>query len=189
MEMPFTQQASLDQHRKRFLTDDRCHNHLFTVRWPQGFVCPACGHREYYEVSLRKLFQCKQCHSQTSATAGTIMHRTRTPLRYWFWGIYFVAVCNGETTAQQLSEKIGLNYHAARRMLGKLHEIEKDQGFLGDLLKSFKMPERSKEEISTGPGMETPPQANKRVVSTIRADDSRQEKTGDSGLFAGGGHF
>ena len=155
MEMSFTQQTSLDQHRNRFLTDDRCHQHLFAVRWPQEFVCPACGHHEYYEVSLRKLFQCKQCHSQTSATAGTIMHRTRTPLRYWFWGIYYVAACNGETTAQQLSEKIGLNYHAARRMLGKIYEIEKNQGFLGDLLKSFKMPEGTKEEVSTGPGMET----------------------------------
>ena len=157
MEMLFTQQTSLDQHRNRFLTDDRCHQHLFAVRWPLGFVCPACSHHEYYEVSLRKLFQCKQCHSQTSATAGTIMHRTRTPLRYWFWGIYFVAACNGETTAQQLSEKIGLNYHAARRMLGKIHEIEKNQGFLENLLKSFKISEGSKEEVSTGPGMETPP--------------------------------
>ena len=46
-------------------------------------------------------------------------------------------------------------------MLGKIHEIEKDQGFLGDLLKSFKMPERSREEISTGPGMETPPRLTK----------------------------
>ena len=146
---------SLDQHRNRFLTDDRCHQHFFAVRWPQGFVCPSCGHREYYEVSLRKLFQCKQCHSQTSATAGTIMHRTRTPLRYWFWGIYYVAACNGEITAQQLSEKIGLNYHAARRMLGKIQEIEKNQGFLGDLLKSFKMPEGTKEEVSTRAGMET----------------------------------
>ena len=60
MEMLFTQQASLDQHRNRFLTDDRCHQHLFTVRWPQGFVCPACAHHQYYEVSLRKLFQCNK---------------------------------------------------------------------------------------------------------------------------------
>ena len=167
MEMSFTQQTSLDQHRNRFLTDDRCHQHLFAVRWPQGFVCPVCGHHEYYEVSLRKLFQCKQCHSQTSATAGTIMHRTRTPLRYWFWGIFYVAACNGETTAQQLAEKIGLNYHAARRMLGKIHEIEKNQGFLGDLLKSFKMPERSKETISDGLGMETPPRPIKESYPLI----------------------
>ncbi len=164
MEMSFTQQTSLDQHRNRFLTDDRCHQHLFAIRWPQGFVCPTCGHHEYYEVSLRKLFQCKQCHSQTSATAGTIMHRTRTPLRYWFWGIYYVAACNGETTAQQLSEKIGLNYYIARRMLGKIHEFEKNQGFLGDLLKSFKMPEWSREELYTGPGMETPPKPTKKLA-------------------------
>ncbi len=161
MKMSFTQQTSLDQHRNRFLTDDRCHQHLFAVRWPQGFVCPVCGHHEYYEVSLRKLFQCKQCHSQTSATVGTIMHRTRTPLRYWFWGIFYVAACNVETTVQQLAEKIGLNYHAARRMLGKIHEIEKDQGFLEDLLKSFNMPEPSREEFSTGPSMETQPKPTK----------------------------
>ena len=176
MEMLFTQQTSLDQHRNRFLTDDHCHQHLFTVRWPQGFVCPACGHHEYYEVSLRKLFQCKQCHSQTSVTAGTIMHRTRTPLRYWFLGIYYVAACNGEMTAQQLAEKIGLNYHAARRMLGKIHQIDKNHGFLGDLLKSFKMPEPSKEEIFTGPGMQTPPRPIKEPYPLIEQTISDRKK-------------
>ena len=83
------------------------------------------------------------------------MHKTRTPLRFWFWGIYLVNERKKEVTAKQLSEMSGLNYHAARRMLGKIREIEKDQGFLGDLLKSFKMPEPSKEAVSTGPGMET----------------------------------
>ena len=85
------------------------------------------------------------------------MHKTRTPLRFWFWGIYLVNERKKEVTAKQLSEMSGLNYHAARRMLGKIREIEKDQGFLGDLLKSFNMPEGSREEFSTGPSMETPP--------------------------------
>ena len=39
---------------------------------------------------------------------------------------------------------------------GKNPRNRKEPGFL-DLLKSFKMPQWSKEEISTGPGMETPP--------------------------------
>ena len=121
-----------------FSNDEVCRNHLFHLRWPAGFVCSVCGSHRYDALKKRQLLQCRNCKHQTSIIAGTLMHRTRTPLRYWFWGIYFVAACNGETTAQQLSEKIGLNYHAARRMFGKIHKIEKDQGFLGDLLKSFK---------------------------------------------------
>ena len=149
------QAHSIHEIQKLFSNDEVCRNHLFHLRWPAGFVCSVCGSHRYDALKKRQLFQCRICKHQTSIIAGTLMHRTRTPLRYWFWGIYFVAVCNGETTAQQLAEKIGLNYHAARRMLGKIHEIEKNQGFLVDLLKSFKIPQWSKEELSTGPGMET----------------------------------
>ena len=152
-----TQTHAFHEIRKLFSNDEVCRNHLFHLRWPAGYVCSACGSHRYDALKKRQLLQCRNCKHQTSIIAGTLMHRTRTPLRYWFWGIYYVAACNGETTAQQLSEKIGLNYYSARRMLGKIHEIEKDQGFLGDLLKSFKIPEGSKEEVSTGPGMETPP--------------------------------
>ena len=156
-----TQAYSFHEIQKLFSNDEVCRNHLFHLRWPAGYACSVCGSNQYDALKKRQLLQCRNCKHQASIIAGTIMHRTRTPLRYWFWGIYFVAVCNGETTAQQLAEKIGLNYHAARRMLGKIHEIEKNQGFLVDLLKSFKIPQWSKEELSTGPGMETPPRSIK----------------------------
>ncbi len=152
-----TQAHAFHEIQKLFSNDEVCRNHLFHLRWPAGYVCSLCGSHRYDALKKRQILQCRNCKHQTSLNAGTLMHRTRTPLRYWFWGIYYVAACNGETTAQQLSEKIGLNYYTARRMLGKIHEIEKNQGFMGDLLKSFKMPERSSEEISTGPGKETPP--------------------------------
>ena len=155
------QAHSIHEIQKLFSNDEVCRNHLFHLRWPAGYACSVCGSNQYDALKKRQLLQCRNCKHQASIIAGTIMHRTRTPLRYWFWGIYFVAVCNGETTAQQLAEKIGLNYHAARRMLGKIHEIEKNLGFLGDLLKSFKIPQWSKEELSTGPGMETPPRSIK----------------------------
>ena len=151
------QTHSFHEIQKLFSNDEVCRNHLFQLRWPAGYVCSLCGSHRYDALKKRQLLQCRNCKHQTSIIAGTLMHRTRTPLRYWFWGIYYVAACNGETTAQQLSEKIGINYYSARRMLGKIHEIEKDQGFLGDLLKSFKMPVRSMEEIFTRPGMGTPP--------------------------------
>ena len=152
-----TQAQFFSEIKTKFSTDDVCRDHLFHLRWPSGYLCSVCGSRRYDALKKRQLLQCRECKHQSSLISGTLMHRTRTPLRYWFWGIYYVAAGDGETTAQQLSEKIGLNYYAARRMLGKIHEIKKDQGFLGDLLKSFKIPEHSKEALSNVSGMETSP--------------------------------
>ena len=152
---------SFAQFKNYFDSDESCRRHLFSIRWPNGFKCPACGNGQYYKVSSRAVFHCSSCQYQTSLTAKTLMRKTRTPLRFWFWGIYLVNERKQEVTAKQISEMIGLNYHAARRMLGKIREIEKDQGFLGDLLKSFNMPEGSREEFSTGPSMETPPKPTK----------------------------
>ena len=152
---------SFAKFKNYFDSDESCRRHLFSIRWPNGFKCPACGNGQYYKVSSRAVFHCSSCQYQTSLTAKTLMRKTRTPLRFWFWGIYLVNERKQLVTAKQFSEMSGLNYHAARRMLGKIREIEKDQGFLGDLLKSFNMPEGSREEFSTGPGMETPPKPTK----------------------------
>ena len=140
-----------------FHDDDICRRHLFNLCWPGGFRCPECGHDGFYDLTKRSLLQCKRCKHQTSVTAGTLMRKTRTPLRFWFWGIYLVNERKKEVTAKQLSEMSGLNYHAARRMLGKIRDIEKNQGFMGDLLKSFKIGDWSKKEVSTRPGIETQP--------------------------------
>ncbi|MBW2367474.1 MAG: sigma 54-interacting transcriptional regulator [Deltaproteobacteria bacterium] len=123
--------------RKRFSTEQACRAHLLKVRWPNGFVCPSCGHNEYYEVPKRFLLHCKRCHHQTSVTAGTIMHGTRTPLYYWFWAIHLTKSQKEDLTIKKLSDKIGLNYHAARRMLNKIQRDMDDQGFIHALAQSF----------------------------------------------------
>jgi len=108
-----------------FHDDDICRRHLFNLCWPGDFRCPECGHDGFYDLTKRSLLQCKRCKHQTSVTAGTLMHKSRTPLRFWFWGIYLVNERKKEVTAKQFSEMSGLNYHATRRMLGKIREIEK----------------------------------------------------------------
>ena len=41
-------------------------------------------------IGQRHLYACKACGYQTSLTAGTIFHKTRTPLRKWFWMIFLM---------------------------------------------------------------------------------------------------
>ncbi len=82
---------SLFEFQQRFNSEDACQEHLFNMRWSEGFKCPRCGCNEYYHFSTRRLYQCQSCSYQASLTAGTIFHKTRTALHKWFWAIFLVA--------------------------------------------------------------------------------------------------
>ncbi len=77
--------------KERYQTEEDCREKLFCIKWFDGYVCPKCGHNEYYAIKERNLYQCRKCRHQTSLTAGTIMHRTRTPLVKWFWAFYLIS--------------------------------------------------------------------------------------------------
>ena len=115
-------QMSLIQFQERFQTDESCREHLFKLRWPEGFVCPKCGHREYYSLPNRNQYQCKACKHQTSATAGTVFHKTHTPLRKWFWAIYLASHDKRGVSAQQLMNELELTYPTAWLILHKIRE-------------------------------------------------------------------
>jgi transposase-like protein/ribosomal protein L37AE/L43A len=132
--------------QERFATEDACRAYLFASRWPERFVCPACGSSRAGEMHRRRLlWQCKDCAAQTSATAGTVMHGTRTPLRTWFWAAYLVATHHPGISAKQLQRQLGLaRYETAWLILQKLRramvaperellkrEVEIDEFFLG----------------------------------------------------------
>lgn len=82
------QELSLLQFKKKFPSERACQKALANMRWPNGFVCPKCTHSKAYERTKRQLLECASCGYQASLTAGTIFHKTRTPLLKWFWAIY-----------------------------------------------------------------------------------------------------
>ena len=86
----------------RFGTEAACVDYLAASRWPEGFSCPGCGGRRAWVLERRHLWECSACALQTSVTAGTVMHRTRTPLRTWFWAAYLVATHYPGISAKQL---------------------------------------------------------------------------------------
>ena len=111
---------SLLEFQARFPRDDECYDYLFSVRFPGGFVCPQCSTTESGKVSTRGLWQCKGCRAQVSLTAGTMFHRTRTPLRLWFWAIFLVARDKRGHSALQLKKELGIPYDRAWLMLHKI---------------------------------------------------------------------
>jgi len=126
MKKPY-QEMSLLQFQRRFRTEAACRKYLFKLKWPEGFICPACGHGQYYALPKRHLYQCRSCGHQTSVTAGTVMHKTRTPLRIWFWAIFLLAHDKRGLSALQLSKKLDMSYYVAWTMLHKIRRAMKDR--------------------------------------------------------------
>ena len=71
---------SLMEFQQKFINETACDAYLFQKRWPEGFVCPRCGRKEYYYIQTRKHYECRQCRYQASLTAGTVMHKSKLPL-------------------------------------------------------------------------------------------------------------
>jgi len=107
--------------QKQFSNEDECLKFLIQSRWPDGFICPRCGNRDYYWISTRKLFRCKKCSYDASVTAGTIMHRSKMPLTTWFQAAYLATTHTPGISAIQFQRQVGLpSYQTAFTMLHKL---------------------------------------------------------------------
>lgn len=118
--------------------------YLVSTRWPDGFVCPKCGDTRATFLAKNSLLQCKNGH-QTSATAGTVMHGTRTPLLTWFYGAFLISTLTPSISALQFQRQLGIKrYETAFQMLHKLRaglvdpertrlhgEVEVDETYIG----------------------------------------------------------
>ena len=112
---------TLAEFQDRFASEEDCRRHLVACRWPDGFACPRCGARDAYELATRELLQCGSCRHQASVTAGTVLHRTRVPLRLWFAAAYLVTTRTPGFSAAQLQRQLGLGrYETAWTMLQRL---------------------------------------------------------------------
>jgi transposase-like protein len=104
----------------QFGSEQACRDYLFTLRWPDGFRCPRCGHAESWPVRST-LLQCTACGRQTSLTAGTIFQNTRKPLTLWFRAIWWLTSQKTGTSALGLQRVLGLgSYQTAWVWLHKL---------------------------------------------------------------------
>ena len=133
--------------QRQFPDDVACRAYLFASRWPDGFRCPACGSDKATELPKRLLWQCVACRHQVSVTAGTVLHKTRTPLHVWFWAAYLTSTATPGISALQLQRQLGIGrYETAWMLLHKLRramvapdrtplsgEVEVDDAYVGGI--------------------------------------------------------
>lgn len=107
---------------RQFRDEQACRDYLAKVRWPDGFVCPDCGHRTAWQTS-RGLWLCQGCRRHLSVTAGTVFQDTRLPLSLWFRAMWQVTNQKHGLSAMGLQRALGLgSYRTAWLVLHKLRQ-------------------------------------------------------------------
>ncbi len=130
--------------RDWFSDDGACLEYLGRLRWPDGFTCPRCGGRDSWRTAAR-LWMCAACGVKTSATAGTIFHRSHSPISTWFAAVWFVTSQKNGVSAQGLQRVLGFGsdetawawLHKLRRAMVRPDRerlsgiVEVDESFIG----------------------------------------------------------
>ncbi len=124
--------TDLSQFDRFFPDEEACTRYLQSLRWPEGFVCPKCGHVGEAWRMRRGLLLCSTCRVQTSVTAGTIFEGTRKPLRLWFIAAWEIT-----------SHKYGTNATSVRRVLG-LNSYKTAWSWLHKLRRAMVRPDRDR---------------------------------------------
>ena len=121
----FQRGLSMADFLNRYGSENECESALVASRWPQGFVCPACGsgvHTVFVRAG-RRYWQCGACRHQCSAISGTIFESTKLLLTRWFVAMHLLTQSKNNVAALELKRHLGVCYKTAWLMKHKLMEV------------------------------------------------------------------
>jgi len=126
----FQKGLGLAEFNLRYGSEKQCHGALIQMRWPDGFLCPKCGGGKYSYSAARRVFQCSACRAQTTVKAGTILHKSRTPLTKWFLAIYLLTQSKNDIAALELARQLGVKWDTAWLIKQKLMEAMRQRNHI-----------------------------------------------------------
>jgi transposase len=115
---------SMKDFNHQFPDDNACLEWLRQHRFPKLIPCPVCKEpRLFHRVKNRKVYECDRCGYQISPTAGTIIHKSPTPLRSWFYAAFLMSSTRTGISAKQLERELGVTYKTAWRMFTEIRKL------------------------------------------------------------------
>jgi hypothetical protein len=54
LRITFEKDLTLKNFHTKYGTEEQCFNALFNLKWPNGFICPNCGHTSYWKNTNKK---------------------------------------------------------------------------------------------------------------------------------------
>jgi transposase-like protein len=119
-------------------TEAAAYEYLEGLRWPDQPICPHCGsiNKHYFlkpsngvsrtttrgTQSERRVWACKDCRKQFSATTDTIFHSSKVPLRKWLFVFFEMCSNKNGIAAREISRKYGVAPKTAWFMTQRIRE-------------------------------------------------------------------
>ena len=119
---------------ERFPDEDSARKYLINARWPNGVICPHCGHDQVYSIRSGKLFSCKhkKCKRQFTVKLGTVMEDSPLSCRKWLFAMFLFGVNSKGVASTRMAQLIGVTQKTAWHMDHRLREAFADDGIVLD---------------------------------------------------------
>lgn len=92
-------------------------------------MCPKCKQeRTFHRVKSRPSYSCDTCGHHIHPTAGTIFHKSSTPLQWWFHAVFLMSQTRCGISAKQLERELGVTYKTAWRMFNRIRKLLQEDG-------------------------------------------------------------
>jgi transposase-like protein len=143
MDKPKTLQEAI----RYFKDEQTCIDAIVELRWPDGPICPKCGHNEQYYLATQRRWKCKQCKRQFSVKVGTIFEDSAIPLEKWLIALWMLVNCRNGISSYEVGRALGITQKSAWFVLHRLRlalqtkslvklggrgsEVEVDETFIG----------------------------------------------------------
>jgi transposase-like protein len=116
METPQTLQEAIQY----YSNEQVCIDAVAKMRWPDGPVCPACGHKEHYYLKTQRRWKCKDCHKQFTVKLGTVFEESPISLTKWLPALWMLISCKNGVSSYEISRSLGVSQKAGWFMLQRL---------------------------------------------------------------------
>lgn len=113
---------------EKFSTEASCHEYLSGIKWKNGYQCGKCACTKYYNVKKVGYRLCSNCKYSESATAGTLFHKVKFPLRKAFFIIFKMVCTKKGISSHELSRQLSLRQKTCWLFQSKVLSAMKSEG-------------------------------------------------------------
>lgn len=128
---------------------DVCRDFIASLRWPNGVICPRCGHKEVTFMASVQRWNCKGCRKQFSVKVGTIFEDSPIGLDKWLVGIWLIVNAKNGISSCEVARALGVTQKTAWFLLHRIRlamktgsiekmdgTVEVDETYVGGLEKN-----------------------------------------------------
>ncbi len=157
------EKCTIKQFQAMFPDDASVLAHIFSQRYPNGLKCEKCIRKNRFTpIAGRRAYSCV-CGHQVYPTAGTIFHKSSTPLTTWYHAIFLMQASRNGVAALELQRQIGVTYKCAWRMMHQIRQlmseelppfkgtVEVDEAYIGGESKNMHKAQREERIKGRGP--------------------------------------